>query len=133
MNKLVEECLLIGVQMGERGTIWGLLVHPEWTMCRQRLAIHQKGACVWEPAPQTIEHRKAMGVDVAPVIDMCARHPRCGLQKVNAVAQAEDNDGFDKVGKCQTVDLVFGDKDMARSNIQRSKIADRNRQVGQAE
>src|SRR6266849_102112 len=131
MNQIVEERMLIRVQVGKRSTIWGLLVHPERTMRHQRLAIHQEGARVWERAPQTIEHSKTMGVDIAPVVDMRSRHPRSGLQKIDAVTQAENDDGFRKVGKREAVDLVFRDEDMACRNVQRGKIACGNCDVAQ--
>src|SRR5262252_6319618 len=130
MKQIVEQLLLIRIQARKRSTIWGVLAHPQRTMRHQRLAVHQKGARVRERTPQPVKHSKTMGVDIAPVIDMRSRYPRGGLQKVNAVTQAEYHDGLGEVGKRQTVDLVFGYEDIACGDIQRSKIADRNGEVG---
>jgi hypothetical protein len=53
-------------------------------------------------------------------------YPGSGLQKLDAITQAKNHNGFGKVRKRQAVDLVFGDKDVPCGNVQSRKIAHGN-------
>src|SRR5438034_502216 len=45
------------------------LLDPQRAMRQKRVVVHEQGTSLGEAAAQPVEHRKAMGVDVAPVMN----------------------------------------------------------------
>src|SRR5262249_17433083 len=61
--------------------------------------------------------------------DMSSRHPRSRVQEARAIPLSKYDDGFTELRKRETVHLVFGQENIACSNIQRRKVAGRNCEV----
>ena len=63
-----------------------------------------------ETCSQLIKNSKAVGIDVAPIVNSASVQPLALRQLFESVPRAEDDNAVLQIWKSEKVDLVFGNE-----------------------
>src|SRR5690606_30266889 len=66
---------------------------PQVAMCRERLLVHEDARHAGVPAPEVVQDREPVGVDVSPVDERACGDPRDIAEPRQGVARAVDGNG----------------------------------------
>lgn len=77
----------------------------------RRFPVHQQRPRPRQPMAQWIEHRKAVRVAIAPVVDRTLGQPARLAEAVEPTACAKDDKVTLNWQECQEIHLAFGDQD----------------------